>query len=72
MVLKTNIHYYTGHTLSNYWFYDPVMYRVIVYVRQGISYDELAAVLQIRTGNRDNSGIIIHIFTVKTYFVTHQ
>ena len=23
--LKTNILYYTEHTLSNYWFYDPVM-----------------------------------------------
>ena len=22
--LKTNILYYTEHTLSNYWFYDPV------------------------------------------------
>ena len=24
-MLKTNILYYTEHTLSNYWFYDPVM-----------------------------------------------
>ena len=23
--LKANILYYTEHTLSNYWFYDPVM-----------------------------------------------
>ena len=23
--LKTDILYYTEHTLSNYWFYDPVM-----------------------------------------------
>ena len=23
--LKTNIPYYTEHTLSHYWFYDPVM-----------------------------------------------
>ena len=23
--LKSNILYYTEHTLSNYWFYDPVM-----------------------------------------------
>ena len=38
---------------------------VIVYVRQGIFFDELAAVLQITRGNRDNFGILIHIFTVK-------
>ena len=24
-ILKTNIRYYTEQTLSNYWFYDPVM-----------------------------------------------
>ena len=28
----------------------------------GISFDELAAVLQIRNGNRDNFGIFIYIF----------
>ena len=41
-------------------------------MRQGISFDELAAVLQIRRGNRDNFGRIIHIFTAKTYFVTNH
>ena len=38
---------------------------VIIYVRWGICFDELAAVLQIIRGNRDNFGIIIHIYTVK-------
>ena len=33
---------------------------IITYVRWGISFDELAAVLQIRMGNRDNFGTIIH------------
>ena len=32
------------------------------YVRWGISFDELAAVLQIRMGNRDDFEIFIHIF----------
>ena len=45
---------------------------VNTYVRWGISFDESAAVLQIRRENRDNFGIVIHIFTVKTYFVTHH
>ena len=35
---------------------------VIIYVRWGISFDELAAGLQIRRGLRDNFGRIIHIF----------
>ena len=39
----------------------------------GIFFDELAAVLQIRRGNRDYFGIIINILNVKkTYFVTHH
>ena len=37
-------------------------------MRWGISFDELAAVLQIRRGSRDNFGIIIHIPTVKNIF----
>ena len=41
-------------------------------MRLGISFDELAAVLQIRKDNRDNFGIIIQIFTSKTYFVTRH
>ena len=44
----------------------------IIYVRWGIFFDEVAAVFQIRRGNRDNLGIIIHISTSKTYFVTHH
>ena len=31
-------------------------------MRWGISFDELAAVLQIRMGNRDNFGIFINFF----------
>ena len=38
----------------------------------GISFDELAAVLKIRRGDKDNFGIIINIFIVKTYFVSHH
>ena len=34
-------------------------------MRWGISFDDLAAVLQIRMGNRDNFGIFIHIFPQK-------
>ena len=34
-------------------------------MRWGISFYELAAVLQIRMGNRDNFGIFIHIFPQK-------
>ena len=37
-------------------------------MRWGISFDELAAVLQIRRGNRDNFGIIIHISTIINIF----
>ena len=36
-------------------------------MRWGISFDELAAVLQIRMGNRDNFGIFIHIFSYISY-----
>ena len=36
-------------------------------MRLGISFDELAAVLQIRMGNRDNFGIFIHIFPYKKH-----
>ena len=32
-----------------------------------MGYDELAAVLQIRKGNRDNFGIFIHIFHKKNH-----
>ena len=64
LVLKTNILYYTEHTLRPCY--------VITYVRWGIFFDELAAVLQIRRDNRDNFGIIIQTFTTKTYFVTHH
>ena len=39
---------------------------------KGISFDELATVLQIRRDNRDNFLIIIQIFTAKTYFGTHH
>ena len=41
-----------------------------IYVRWGISFDGLAAVLQIIRGNRDNFGIIIHIFTVNIFCET--
>ena len=34
-------------------------------MRWGISFDELAAVLQIRKGNRDKFGIFIHIFPLR-------
>ena len=34
-------------------------------MKWGIPFDELAAILQIRMGNRDNSGIFIHIFHTK-------
>ena len=36
-------------------------------MRYFISFDELAAVLQIRMGNRDNFGIIIHNFRKKKH-----
>ena len=42
-----------------------------IYVRRGISFDELAAVLQIIRGNTVNFEIIIHIF-IRTYFVTNH
>ena len=60
--LKTNILYYTEHTLSSYWFYDCY---IITYMIWGISLDKLAAVLQIRMDNRDNFGIFIHIIRKK-------
>ena len=66
--LKTNILYYTEHTLSSYWFYDCY---VITYMIWGISLDKLAAVLQISMGNRDNFGMFIILF-VKNIFVTHH
>ena len=66
--LKTKILYYKEHTPSNYWFYDYVN----SYVRWGFPLNELAAVLQIIRGNRDTFEMIIHIFTVKTYFVIHH
>ena len=69
-LLKTNILYYTEYTLSNYWFLWPCY--VITYVRWGIAFDELAASLHIRMGNRDNFGIFIHILSVKNRFVTHH
>ena len=36
-----------------------ILLIVIIYVRGGISFDELAAVLQIIRINRDNFGIIL-------------
>ena len=42
---------------------------VITYMRWDISFDELAAVLEIRMGNRDNFEIFIHIFPLKNIFV---
>ena len=41
---------------------------IIGFMRWGISFDELAAVLQIIRVNRDNFGIIIHIFYRKNIF----
>ena len=74
--LKTNILYYTEPPPpSNYWFYDPyltLICYVIIYVKWGISLDEIVAVLQIISGNMDNFGIIVHNFDVKTYSVTHH
>ena len=36
-------------------------------MRWGISFDELAAVHQIKMGNRDNFGIFIHIFPAEKH-----
>ena len=42
-------------------------------MRWDISFDELAAVLQIRMGNRDTLGLFIYIFSVKkNIIVTHH
>ena len=41
-------------------------------MRWGISFDELAAVLQIRRDNRDNFGIITHISTTINIFCDHS
>ena len=69
---KGNILYYTVQNTPSVIIGLMTLLCNYLYEIKGISFDDLAAVLQIRRDNRDNFGIIIHIFTAKTYFVTHH